>query len=82
MAHVYSEKSFSVATHSNLGVIFDSDLHFDNQITKVVQSCLMEMRNLAMVKNFVCQDDLEAIVHDFMLSRLHYCNSLYSGLKL
>ena len=66
----------------NLGVMFDHNLAFDVQITKVVQSCFLQIRNIAKVKHFLSRADLEIVIHAFISSRLDYCNSLYSGLSL
>lgn len=41
----------------------------------------MQIRDIAKVKNFLCQADFEMIIHSFISSRLDYCNSLYSGLN-
>ncbi|KAF7655738.1 hypothetical protein LDENG_00051820, partial [Lucifuga dentata] len=64
----------------NLNVIFDSNLSFDQHITKLVQSCL-QIRNIAKIssspKNVVTQ-----IIHAFISSRLDYCNSLFSCLTV
>ena len=69
-------------THSarNLGVIFDSDLSFGPQITRVVQTCYFQLRNIARIKSFLSTADLEKVIHAFISSRLDFCNSIYSGL--
>ena len=65
----------------NLGVMFDSSLSFNQQVTKVVQSCFFQLRNIAKIKSFISFSDLEKVIHAFITSRLDYCNSLYSGLN-
>lgn len=65
----------------NFGVIFHSDLWLDHQTTKAVQSCFMQIRNIAKVKNFLCRADLEVITHAFISSPLDCRNSLYSALN-
>ena len=64
----------------NLGVMFDSELSFKAQITKVVQSCFYQLRNISKIKSFLSFTDLEKVIHAFISSRIDYCNSLYSGL--
>ena len=73
---------YSNVTHTarNLGVIFDSDLSFSPQITRVVQTCHYQLRNIAKIKPFLSKIDLEKVIHAFISSRLDFCNSLYSGL--
>ena len=56
-------------------------LSFNNQVTKVVQSCFFQLRNIAKIKSFLSYSDLEKVIHAFISSRLDYCNSLYSGLN-
>ena len=65
----------------NLGVMFDSSLSFNHQVTKVIQSCFFQLRNIAKIKSFLSYSDLEKVIHAFIYSRLDYCNSLYSGLN-
>lgn len=64
----------------NFGVIFNSDLRFNNQIPQVVPPCFLQLRNIAKVINILCQADVEVITYAFVSSPLDDCNSLYSGL--
>ena len=74
--------TFSIQTEArNLGVIFDSELSFDSQVTKVVQSCFWQLRQLTRIRSFLSSTDLEKVVHAFISSRLDYCNALYSGIS-
>lgn len=65
----------------NLGVIFESELSFDAQVTKVVQSCFVQLRQLTKIRTFLSSADLEKVIHAFISSRLDYCNALYSGIS-
>ena len=65
----------------SLGVLFDSELSFDSQVTKVVQSCFRQLRQLTRIRSFLSSTDLEKVVHAFISSRLDYCNALYSGIS-
>ena len=65
----------------NLGVIFDSELSFDSQVTKVVQSCFGQLRQLTRIFSFLSSTDLEKLVYAFIPSRLDYCNALYSRIS-
>ncbi len=65
----------------NLGVTFDSDLSFDAQVTKVLQSCFSQLRQLTKLKSILSRSDLEKVIHAFITSRLDYCNALYSGIS-
>ncbi len=64
----------------NLGVVFDSELSFDVQVTKAVQSCFAQPRKLTKIKSFLSLADFEKDINAFISSRLDYCNVLYSGI--
>lgn len=42
---------------------------------------LLQIRNIAKVKNFQSQADLEKVIYALISSWKDYCNSLYLGLK-
>lgn len=56
----------------NLGVIFDSA--FDKHISTVVK-----MRLLGEMEGYPPLPDFERVIHAFIASHLHYCNSLHVG---
>ncbi len=62
----------------NLGVVHDSSFKLDKQISSVKTS-FFELRLLAKVKPYLCQQDFERVIHAFITSCLDYCNSLYMG---
>lgn len=61
----------------NLGVVFDSTLSFDKQISAVVKSSFFQLRTIARIRMRLSKNDLETIIHTFITSRLDHCNSLY-----
>ncbi|KAI2651743.1 tRNA 5-methylaminomethyl-2-thiouridine biosynthesis bifunctional protein MnmC [Labeo rohita] len=65
----------------NLGVIFDLELSFNAQMTEVLQSCFVQLRQLMEIKSFLPFADLEKVTHAFISSKLDYCNALYSGIS-
>ena len=65
----------------SLGVMFDPQISFNTHITKVVQSCYYQLRNISKIKSFISTTDLETVTHAFISSRLDYCNSLYSAIN-
>lgn len=70
----------NVNTHTrNLGVIFDSELKFDNAVVK--GSFFSIQRSIAKLKSFLSFKDTEMVIHAVILSRLDYNNSLYLGLS-
>uniref|UniRef100_A0A3B3SDN5 Reverse transcriptase domain-containing protein n=1 Tax=Paramormyrops kingsleyae TaxID=1676925 RepID=A0A3B3SDN5_9TELE len=66
----------------NLGVIFDSDLKFEKQISSVVKASFFQLRLLAKVKPYLPSKAFESAIHAFITTRLDYCNSLYVGLDV
>lgn len=64
----------------NLGVIFDSELCLEKQISSVVKNSYYQLRIISRLKSILSFQDLEKVIHAFITSRLDYCNSLYVGL--
>ncbi len=70
-----------VTSHArNLGVIFDSELCLEKQISSVVKNSYYQLRIISRLKSTLSFQDLEKVIHAFINSRLDYCNSLYLGL--
>ena len=67
-------------TIKNLGVILDPDLNFGKHISNVTKIAFYHLRNIARVRPFLSLDDAKKLTHAFVLSRLDYCNALYTGL--
>ncbi len=65
----------------NLSVTFDSGVSFDAQVTKVLQSCFSQLRQLTKLKSILSRSDLDKVIHAFITSRLDYYNALYSGIS-
>ncbi|XP_028454539.1 uncharacterized protein LOC114568999, partial [Perca flavescens] len=63
----------------NLGVIFDQDISFNAHLKQTSRIAFFHLRNIAKIRNILCQNDAEKLVHAFVTSRLDYCNSLLSG---
>ena len=54
----------------NLGVIIDSDLNFNSHIKTITKSAYYHLKNISRIKGFMSQQDLEKLVHAFIVSRL------------
>ena len=50
---------------------------FDHHVNKLVQSCFLQLRNIAKIRPILSPTVLEQLIHTFIFSRLDYCNSLY-----
>ena len=72
----------SAAKVRNLGVIFDSNMSFNNQISNISRSVRYQLRNLSFIRKCLTKDATEKLIHALISSRLDFCNSLLSGLPL
>jgi hypothetical protein len=63
----------------NLGVLMDNCLTLTDHVTKTVQSCFYQLRQLKHVKRRVTGDNFKALLHAFVTSRVDYCNSVLYG---
>ncbi len=64
----------------NLGVILETDLSFSSHVKAVTKSAYYHLKNIARIRCFVSNHDLEKLVHAFITSRVDYCNGLLTGL--
>ncbi len=67
------------STVTNLGVVLDSNLSFENNISHVTKTAFFHLRNISKLRNMLSVSDAEKLVHAFMTSRLDYCNTLLGG---
>ena len=65
----------------SLGVLFDSNLCFEQHITKIIQSCFYQLCNISKIRSILNLTDAETLLHSFISSRLDYCNSLFTCLN-
>jgi hypothetical protein len=64
----------------NLGIIFDSNLSFSNQISALTKSCYYHIRDLRRIRNCLNTETAKIIATSLVHSKLDYCNSLYLNL--
>ncbi len=68
------------ATVKNLGIIFDTNMIMQKQISSVARQFFLFLRDMYKVCLCLPLDATETLVHSFVSTRLDYCNSLYFGL--
>ena len=68
-----------VDTTKNLGFTLDSLLTLDPQIKKLKAANCHKLRNIAKMKPFLSESQMQIIVQSLVLSSLDYCNALYYG---
>ena len=61
----------------NLGVILDSELSMQPQISSVCKSAYFHLRNIARIRKYLTESAARSLVHAFVTSRIDYCNSLF-----
>ena len=76
--HVGEDQITPVSSVRNLGVIFDSNLKMDMQVTKACQNTCYHLHNIKRIRKFMSQE--VTIIHAFITSQIEYCNSLMNGL--
>ncbi len=63
-----------------IGVILETDLGFSSHVKAVTKSAYYHLKNITIIRCFVFSQDLEKLVHAFIISRVDYCNGLLTGL--
>jgi hypothetical protein len=69
-----------VSSARNLGVLFDSQLSFNEQITSLSRSCFYHIRDLRRIRDTIDFKTACTIANSLVHSKLDYCNSLYLNL--
>ncbi|XP_068250862.1 uncharacterized protein [Palaemon carinicauda] len=64
----------------NLGIVFDCGLSFNEHINRVTRIASYHLRNIAFLKKYLDTKTLTLLIHNYVISRLDYCNVLYYGL--
>ena len=64
----------------DLGVILDKNLSFHNQINNTIKATNYHLRNISFVKKYLDMNSMNKLIHNHVISKLDYCNSLYYGL--
>lgn len=64
----------------NLGIKFDSKLNLEDQILALSKASLYHLHQLRQIRNSIDEETATLIAHAFVVSKLEYCASLYTGL--
>ncbi|XP_016150225.1 uncharacterized protein [Sinocyclocheilus grahami] len=77
----FSGQDISLSTSvTNLGVKMDLHLTFEDHIKHLCKTYFFHLRNIAKLRPMLPFGDAEKLVHDFVSSRLGYCNALLIGI--
>ena len=64
----------------NLGVYVNGELSMTDHIKKLSQSCFFQLRQLRTIRRSLSKEATRLLLHAFVVSRLDYCNALFTGL--
>ena len=67
------------ATARNLGVMFDSNMSMDAQISSICKSVHFHLRKIGSIRHLLSSEATSMLVHSLISSRLDYCNVLLQG---
>ena len=65
----------------HLGLIFDSDMSFSDQIKFMSKSCHFHIRDIRRIRHLLPLSTAIALAHSLVSSKLDYCNSLYFSIS-
>ena len=68
-----------VSTVKNLGFHLDATMSFKNQIKSLKSKCFNKLRNIAKMRTFLNQQQMQILVNALVISSPDYCNALYYG---
>lgn len=63
----------------NLGVVMNTHLNADGQVSAVVKSCNYHLHRIAQVRRYISDEACKSAVLALVISRLDYCNGLLAG---
>ncbi|KAL1261248.1 hypothetical protein QQF64_006513, partial [Cirrhinus molitorella] len=58
-----------------LGMLFDSNLSFENHISSICKTAFFHLKNIAKLRPMLLKSNAEIL----MTSRIDYCNALLGG---
>ncbi len=57
-------------------MLFDSNLSFDSHISRICKTAFFHLKNISKLRPMLSMSNAEILIHEFMTSRLDYCNTL------
>ncbi len=66
---------YSFTSVRNLGVLFDSNLSFENHISSICKTAFFHLKNISKWQAMLSTSNAEMLIHALMTSRLDYCNN-------
>ena len=63
----------------DLGVILDSNLTYNDHVTKTISTCMSRLGQINRVKHVLDKDTLTIVVNCLVFSKLFYCSNAWSN---
>ena len=76
---VFDKEIRPVLNAEDFGMLLDSRLSYDEQITSVVSTCIAGLCQINRVKHILDKRTLTHIINALIFSRMYYCSSVWSN---
>ena len=63
----------------NLGTVFDDNMTLESHVAAICKCAFFHIRNIARIKRYLSQANIETRIHAFVTCKLDHCNSLLIG---
>ena len=63
----------------NLGTVFDDNMTLESHVAAICKSAFFHIKNIARIKRYLSQVNIETLIHAFVTCKLDHCNSLLIG---
>ena len=70
-------------THArHLGVTFDCNMSLERHVTNISRTAYYHLHSIGRIRRYLDQGHTKQLVHALVISRIHCCNSLLTGLSV
>ena len=76
---IFGKEIRPVLNAKDLGMLLDSRLSYDEQITSAVSTCIANLCQINRVKHILDEHTLIQIINALIFSRMYYCSSVWSN---
>ena len=66
----------------DLGFIIENNLTCNEQIQTVIKNANFSLRNIAFIKKYLHNNSMKKFAHNYIITRIDYCNSFYYELPV
>ena len=76
---VGDEHVVPTSSAKNLETVFDDNMTLESHVAALCKSAIFHIRNIARIKRYLSQANIETLIHAFVTCKLDHCNSLLIG---